>query len=534
MECAKIRELIGPYLDNELSADELSRVKAHLADCADCRRELAELEQVKGLVKSLPRHPAPKTLVERIEQLNKPVQASLLLRYRWVIPSLATAAAAVLVVYVSIISLPHYQSKAARPPASEVVAIAPAAPPAKPAPKETIGLEYDRLSKDGAEGRIAKKGGDIETAPNDSIANAPEEMRHKEARVGKGGGWGEGAAEQGLRQQAVLDDKSTVKAQTATAPQVTQRDEKKESEKEDYADEVTGNMQFGAKQKTLSQPKEPAQPPSAASPERNKTLAAGETSAKSAAKKDRAVIRSFKTADTVAWQTGSLQDIINQAGDAEQLALVYFYFSNKDTFPQNYNEKLMQYSQERAVFTRIFVPTDETGKITDPGTEALFKRHKLPNSAQCVIFDYYGNLIHIVPKPLGTNKIAAAIDEATKKAASLESALDKYYTRAERLGQEGKIPEQIKSLQSIINTGYNGYPPVVKAQNKLSVLNQQAITAQNDILKNYMEVPADRQAPDKALEELELIQRNYRGLPAEKEIEQNKRRVQDSQTPAKK
>ncbi|MBI4713465.1 MAG: zf-HC2 domain-containing protein [Planctomycetes bacterium] len=559
MECAKTRELIGPYLDNELSADELSRVKTHLADCADCRRELAELEQVKGLVRSLPRHPASKALIERMEQFNKPVQTSFLLRYRpaisggtppmlrWLIPSIATAAAAVLVVYVSIISLPHYQNKTAKPPASEVAEIAPAAPPAKPAPEETIGLEYDKLSKDGAEGRIAKKGGDIETAPNDSIANAPEEMRHKETRAGKGGRWDEGAAEQGLRQQEVLDDKSTVKSQTAIAPKVTQREEKKESEKEEYADETAGNMQFGAKQKALDQIKETSPQPAAITQGKSMALAKNELAAKSPEKK---AMRSLKTADTVVWQTGPLSDIIKQTNTSKKLVLAYLYFP-----PNDYDKIPIQYDQEQALFARIFVPMAEestaltaelaktvtqsrmkAGRITDPQLAELFDEYKLPYSTQCLVLDYYGNLIQVVSSPFSADNITAALDAAAGKVSGIETVLNKSYNKAEEFGKSGKTPEQIRVLQQIGNMPYRGYPPITNAQNTLNALNQQAITRQNNIMQNRQQLSRatqDKEA-DSVVKELEDIARDYKGLPAEKEAQENIKRVRQSQTPTNK
>lgn len=47
MKCDKIRELLAGYQDGELDPEQLSTVQSHLAECSDCRAELARLEKVK-------------------------------------------------------------------------------------------------------------------------------------------------------------------------------------------------------------------------------------------------------------------------------------------------------------------------------------------------------------------------------------------------------------------------------------------------------------------------------------------------------
>jgi outer membrane biosynthesis protein TonB len=51
-----MRPLLGACADKELDATQAGRVEQHLATCADCRRELAQIEQLHKLVKSVP-HP---------------------------------------------------------------------------------------------------------------------------------------------------------------------------------------------------------------------------------------------------------------------------------------------------------------------------------------------------------------------------------------------------------------------------------------------------------------------------------------------
>ena len=47
MNCDDIEELIGPYCDGELPADQRQRVEDHLAGCETCRAELANLQALE-------------------------------------------------------------------------------------------------------------------------------------------------------------------------------------------------------------------------------------------------------------------------------------------------------------------------------------------------------------------------------------------------------------------------------------------------------------------------------------------------------
>jgi len=59
MNCEHIRELLGPYLDGELGADERKAVDAHVAVCLSCAQELADLRMVNatGTMKFFPEPP---------------------------------------------------------------------------------------------------------------------------------------------------------------------------------------------------------------------------------------------------------------------------------------------------------------------------------------------------------------------------------------------------------------------------------------------------------------------------------------------
>ena len=47
-------DLLSAHLDGELAADETERVVDHLYECAQCRRELEELTEIRAVVRSLP------------------------------------------------------------------------------------------------------------------------------------------------------------------------------------------------------------------------------------------------------------------------------------------------------------------------------------------------------------------------------------------------------------------------------------------------------------------------------------------------
>ncbi|MGH2518292.1 MAG: anti-sigma factor family protein [Chloroflexota bacterium] len=54
-----VSELLSPYADGQVSAGQLQLVESHLAGCADCRRELAELRATSELLRRLPPYEPP-------------------------------------------------------------------------------------------------------------------------------------------------------------------------------------------------------------------------------------------------------------------------------------------------------------------------------------------------------------------------------------------------------------------------------------------------------------------------------------------
>lgn len=59
-------ELLSAYLDDELSEADRSALKRQLADSADLRESLAELESLRAMFKALPAHELPDTFADRV------------------------------------------------------------------------------------------------------------------------------------------------------------------------------------------------------------------------------------------------------------------------------------------------------------------------------------------------------------------------------------------------------------------------------------------------------------------------------------
>ncbi len=59
MTHARAERMLSALVDNELTADELTLVRAHLAQCEACRASLERLTAVKQLLGTLPEHDPP-------------------------------------------------------------------------------------------------------------------------------------------------------------------------------------------------------------------------------------------------------------------------------------------------------------------------------------------------------------------------------------------------------------------------------------------------------------------------------------------
>ena len=73
MSCHDAREWLSDLLDDALEADARAQVDAHLAGCAECRRELERLRATVSLLRAVERPRAPAGFVERVLEAARPV-----------------------------------------------------------------------------------------------------------------------------------------------------------------------------------------------------------------------------------------------------------------------------------------------------------------------------------------------------------------------------------------------------------------------------------------------------------------------------
>ncbi len=75
MTHARLSRQLSAYLDGELTPADTDGVRAHLAQCAACRRELEHLQSVKALLQRLPERPVPQDLWASIRrQVDRPAR----------------------------------------------------------------------------------------------------------------------------------------------------------------------------------------------------------------------------------------------------------------------------------------------------------------------------------------------------------------------------------------------------------------------------------------------------------------------------
>ena len=66
MNCRRIRKMISPYIDDELSPGRRATVAMHLLGCEECRKEMEETRALHELFASAERSPAPYGFATRV------------------------------------------------------------------------------------------------------------------------------------------------------------------------------------------------------------------------------------------------------------------------------------------------------------------------------------------------------------------------------------------------------------------------------------------------------------------------------------
>jgi|FaiFalDrversion2_1042247.scaffolds.fasta_scaffold00930_2 anti-sigma factor RsiW len=92
------QDLLSAYVDGTLSAEEATRIAAHLAVCASCRGVVEDLLAVRVLLRRVPQpQPRPEALADTLRRLEE--KASPALPTRRLLPALLAASVLALLLY---------------------------------------------------------------------------------------------------------------------------------------------------------------------------------------------------------------------------------------------------------------------------------------------------------------------------------------------------------------------------------------------------------------------------------------------------
>jgi hypothetical protein len=95
------------------------------------------------------------------------------------------------------------------------------------------------------------------------------------------------------------------------------------------------------------------------------------------------------------------------------------------------------------------------------------------------------------------------------------------------------IPEAIKVLFSIVNSGYEGYKSVEKANAKLVELNEDGRAEYLKLMKEYAALDKELRDPKSVTPEMEKLMKIYKGLTVEQEIRDAMKDVKEKNIPEK-
>jgi len=113
--CMEVREDFSSLLDDELNSDERDQIEGHLAECADCLRELDALKRVDVLYRDLEPMAAPAGFEEQVSKAVRPRTLRFPLlgggaSARWMSTAVGVAAVLVLAVGAVFFALPDSES----------------------------------------------------------------------------------------------------------------------------------------------------------------------------------------------------------------------------------------------------------------------------------------------------------------------------------------------------------------------------------------------------------------------------------------
>ena len=191
MTCDEIRALFSDVADARLAPGEQAAWDAHLATCADCRREWASFQRTLGLLQGLPRHRAPDGFVDRVMTAAYPqpwprrLARRLFVPLRVKVPLEAAALALLAVTGVYLVQRTPEMQQAMHD------AAAPSSPP--PVARRATGARGHHAAPVGRSGPIARRSGPSPASPTCRVeeGHSPgsgETRRQRTRRADDGGG----------------------------------------------------------------------------------------------------------------------------------------------------------------------------------------------------------------------------------------------------------------------------------------------------------------------------------------------------------
>jgi anti-sigma factor RsiW len=185
VSCEQAREQFSALVDETLTREERADVYAHLATCADCRRELAALERTVALVRGATPVRAPDGFVDRVVTAARPTPWSVKIARGafspWPVKIPLGAAALLLVAGLAVLLFRglETQQRVAQPEtptmASDRAAPAAPAPPAAVAPAAPAPPAARQATPDEAM-RVRPESPSVGIAPK--LADAPGPSRN--------------------------------------------------------------------------------------------------------------------------------------------------------------------------------------------------------------------------------------------------------------------------------------------------------------------------------------------------------------------
>ena len=139
MTCRMCRDQLSAYREGELADPLRKELEAHLSGCAECRAELAALEQMIRQMKALPPVPVPADFRSRVwQRIEKEsglqrLRRTILEPWYWKLPVEALATAAVVLIVAQVVRVTGPEKMAMAPPLQEAVEMKPAPAAAPPA-----------------------------------------------------------------------------------------------------------------------------------------------------------------------------------------------------------------------------------------------------------------------------------------------------------------------------------------------------------------------------------------------------------------